>query len=82
MDNEEEIDAASPQQRIQEAREKLAAGEFKRTLVKRIPVDLSFDKYELSCGHVIGMLAGLGKDKAEFDCKECANNWMANHDAG
>ena len=61
---------------IEEARRKRAAGEFNRKVLKRIPLGLRFDRYHLTCGHSVGLLACMASDVTEFDCTECAESWV------
>ena len=62
---------------ILEARQRRAAGEFKRKITKRGRKDLKHDVYTLSCGHSIVCFANLMDRYTEWDCQICAEEWMA-----
>jgi hypothetical protein len=66
---------------IEEARKKIAAGDFKSTIVKRVPDDLSYDRFYLNCGHSFVWAIRLVKEienLTEWDCNKCADEWMRN----
>jgi hypothetical protein len=70
---------------IEEARKKIAAGDFKRTIVKRVPDDLSYDRFYLNCGHSFVWAVRLVKEienLTEWDCNRCADEWMRNAQGG
>jgi hypothetical protein len=55
------------------AREKYDRGEFRRTVVRRVPRDL-FDDLVLECGHIT--MATREEGVASADCHTCANAWI------
>jgi hypothetical protein len=49
-------------------------GEFMRDIVKRTPVRLSSDAFELSCGHKTETFRN--DDTTKVNCHQCAQEWI------
>jgi hypothetical protein len=62
-------------ERLMEARAKVAAGEFDRTITDREVKALDYDLLTLACGHTVLVLA-IRTDEPKHYCALCAEAWL------
>jgi hypothetical protein len=68
---------------IVEALKMRAAGEFRRQIVRRIPEDLNYDRFELVCGHHLSLMASVIQVGEEMmACRGCMEDWVNAHSEG
>jgi len=70
---------------IREARRKLNAGEFSRTIVSRVPDNLHYDLITLECGHEQWWSLVLDDFPEHLtglrQCSQCAEKWIKENSA-
>lgn len=59
---------------VEEAREKLRKGDFRRQIIARTPRDMYWDDVLLYCGHSDSAISN--SSLTMDDCQDCADDWM------